>query len=107
MEKNIYVLNSAILAEYGRYEFKPISVEEAKELLKGGFVSAIGHPAISSFLSKLFGVEIPMNRIEVKLMPGEKAIVYKLNARLPYGRELSVEELEKLPYLLGLLVRLE
>jgi len=99
----LYVLNSPILTSFGFYSYKPLSLAEAIELLKQGFVSAVGHEATASFLSQLTGVQIPVNRVQVKMQPGDRAIVFQVLQRLPEGKVLSEEELKAVPYRLGLL----
>ncbi len=101
----VYLLNSAVLTDFGEYEYRQITVEEAVEIIKKGFVSAIGHKGIAEFLSKLFGVRVDYNRIEIRMQPGDVAVVYKISGRLPPQQELKAEDLEKIPYVLGLLIR--
>lgn len=103
----VYLLNSAVLTDFGEYIYTSITVDEAREILKGGFVSAIGHKGIAEFLTKLFGLQVPMNRVEIKMQPGDVAIVYKIAQRLPPGPELSAEDLEKVPFVLGMLKRVK
>jgi hypothetical protein len=100
----LYVLNSPILTSFGFYSYKPLSLAEAIELLKQGFVSAVGHEATASFLSQLTGITISVNRIQVKMQPGDKAVVFQVLTRLPEGKVLSTEELKEIPYRLGLLI---
>jgi hypothetical protein len=99
----LYVLNSPILTSFGRFTYRQLSLAEAIELLKQGFVSAVGHEATASFLSQLTGIAIPVNRIQVKMQPGDRAIVFQVLTRLPEGKVLSGEELKAVPYRLGLL----
>ncbi|MGC8569578.1 MAG: STIV orfB116 family protein [Nitrososphaeria archaeon] len=101
----VYLLNSAVLTDFGEYEFREISVQEAREILKKGFVSAIGHRGIAEFLTKILQLPVEYNRIEVKMQPGDVAVVYKIVGRLPPQQELNAEDLEKIPYVLGLLIR--
>jgi len=104
--KKIYILNSPILTAYGRYTFKPVSLEEAKNLLSSSkFVSAVGHASTAQFLSRLLGVHVPAQRVRVEMQPGDIAIVFRLLERLPEGKVLSEEELQQIPYQLGLLRR--
>lgn len=103
----LFILNSPILPDFGEYEFKKISVEEAKNLASStyNFTSAVGHQGTAELLSTLLGVEIKFNRIKITMAPGDRAIVFKLNTRLPEGRVLSKEELAELDYEFGLLER--
>ncbi len=101
----VYLLNSAVLTDFGEYEYREIGVQEAREILKNGFISAIGHKGIAEFLTRILQLPVEYNRIEVKMQPGDVAVVYKIAGRLPPQQELKVEDLEKIPYVLGLLVR--
>ena len=99
-----YVLNTPILTSYNNYRFSgPISPEEARQLIAGRFVSAIGHEASSVFLSSILGMNIPANRIAVTMNPGDKALVMRLKGRLPEGKILNETELAAIPYELGVL----
>ena len=103
----LYILNTPVLTNYGRYYFYPIPKSMAKELVTGTFTSAVGHQGTAEILSMLFEVPIPVNRITIKMQPGDSAIVFRLLERLPEGKVLSVEELKSLPYEFGLLERVE
>jgi len=82
--------------------FRKITVEEAKEILKNTFVSAIGHEGTAKLLSQLLGVNIPTNRITIFMEKGDKAIHFFLKQRLPEGAVLSEDELKKLQFWLVL-----
>ena len=58
-----------------------------------GFISAIGHEATSQIMTDLFGINIPMNRIDFK-QSWAKAVVFKLQ-RPPEGVILTREQIEK------------
>jgi len=104
--KKIYILNSPILTAYGRYTFKPVSLEEAKTLVSlNKFVSAVGHASTAQFLSRLLGVHVPAQRVRIEMQPGDVAIVFRLLERLPEGKVLNEEEFQHMPYELGLLKR--
>ena len=46
----------------------PISLEEVKGL---NFVSAVGHADTATVLSSTLGINIPMNRVNISLTPGD------------------------------------
>ena len=100
-------MNTPVLTSYGVFKFKRISIEETRELLKDGFISAVGHQGTAELLSKLLGIEIPHNRVMVKMKTGDKAVVFRVLQRLPEGTVLNEEEIKKVPFELGLLEKVE
>jgi len=102
----LYILNAPILTAFGKYTYVQISVDEAKKLLENNeFISAIGHKGTAELLTKLLDIEIPANRIAIKMQVGDKAIVFQLLQRLEEGKVLTEEELKKIPFTFGLLIR--
>ena len=71
---------------------RPISLEEVKSLLQGGYTSAVGHPSTAEVLTTLLGVEVPPNRVSIALSPGDRVVVFQLAVRLAEGQVLSREE---------------
>ena len=106
MAGKLYVLNSPVLTDWGSYLYMPITLEDAKRRLTAGYVSAIGHEGTAKLLSFILGMEIPMNRAQIQMQPGDDAIVFQLLQRLPEGAVLTEEQLKKIPYRLGLLRRM-
>jgi len=74
-----------------------VNVEGVKDILKDGFTSAVGHEATSQVISTQLGIQVPTNRISVKMVPGDVLIVFQLLARLPEGKILSEDELRQMP----------
>jgi len=105
---NLYLLNSPILPEFGRYEFTgPITVATARLIVADGYISAIGHEGAALLLSQVLGQPVAFNRQQITLLPGDKALVLRLRQRLPEGRILSFDEISSTAYDLGILSRRE
>jgi hypothetical protein len=101
----LYVLNSLIIpVDFDeRYSYtvllKKIGLREARELLlETKFISAVGHESTAKLLSELLKIDIPYNRITVKLKQGDMGLHFVLKTRLPEGKVLSEEELRQLEY---------
>jgi len=104
VQKPIVLLNTSILTEFGSFEYKPIELDKAKDLIKQrGFVSAIGHESTASVMSSLLEENITMNRIEFKQQLGDTCLVFKLKGRPQEGKLLSKEEIETIGYEFGIL----
>lgn len=64
----------------------PLTEEEVKEILSQGFVSAVGHADTANVLTTTLGLNIPMNRVNISLTPGDVLVVAQLTGgRLPEG----------------------
>jgi hypothetical protein len=75
-----------------------VSIEEARQLLAHGFISAVGHQSTAEIMSQVLGIPVPYNRAQVYLEPGDEAVCFILKARPPEGRVLTVQELESIGY---------
>ena len=106
VKHTLYILNTPILTEYGKYDFRRADIPEVQVLLaQGNFTSAIGHDATATLMTQLTGVQIPVNRIAIKMQSGDTAVVFRVLTRLPEGKILSEEELTKVPCEFGILER--
>lgn len=101
------ILNTSIITSHGTYTYKPCSLEQAKELVAGGYQSAIGHESTAAVISTLLGVDVHMNRIQYQQQQGETALVFKLKGRAPEGKILTTEEIEEIGYEWGVLERID
>lgn len=110
MEKNqpVGVLNTSILTADGTFVLTSITLEEARELVRGpeGILSAVGHESTSQILTELLGVTVPVNRIQFAQAVGQEALVFKLHGRAPEGVLLGREEVEAIGYSFKKLYRL-
>ena len=103
----IYIINSPILTNYGDWRFEgELSIEQARDLLSNGFISAIGHTASAALLTQLLAIEIPVNRISITMQIGDKALILRLLQRLPEGSVLTEQEMMNTPFELALLTKL-
>jgi len=103
----IYILNTPVLTQYGEWSYEgPIGVSRAKQILNQGFISAVGHQSSADFMTQLLGIEIPMNRIQITMNKFDQALILSLKTRLPETVVLDKQQIEKLPFELGLLTRL-
>jgi urate oxidase len=99
-----YLLNTLIIpVDFQRHPkvkatIRRASIEEVRQLLSRGFVSAVGHQATATLLSQLLGIEVPFNRVTVKAEPGDILIHFVLRERIPEGKILTLEELQSLPF---------
>ena len=101
----LYVLNSLIVpldfesCSLHLVSFYKIDVETAQEILaESEFISAVGHESTAKLLTNLLGVEIPTNRITVRMKEGDTALHFVLKQRLSEGKVLSEEELRGLEF---------
>ena len=95
----IYLMSSPSLRGFGEYSYKPISMEEASRLLKGGFVSAIRYQSDADMLRDFLGIYVPINRGELKLEVGDSVIVIELPELDPSGN------VSKVPKCIAMLTR--
>ena len=97
----LYVLNTTVIPSGtdGIWETSIISVEAARYNIKSfSFVSAVGHESTAEIMTELLGVEIPVNRIAVKPLPGDRLLCFKLKGRAPEGVILNQNQIEDLGY---------
>ena len=73
------------------------SVEDVKNILNQGFVSAIGHEATAKIITTQLGVNVPVNRVSISLKRGDTLLVYQLLKRLEEGKVLTEQEMMEVP----------
>ena len=103
-QKKLYILNAFSLSMVDNVllDISRISPVTATGLLKNadkmGFtvVSAVGHESTAKLLSRILGIEVPVNRVQIKMEDGDWAIVLQLLVRLEEGRVLNEQELQQL-----------
>jgi len=85
-------------------EIKEIKVEEAKKIIEWelshgrSFTSAVGHESTARVMTAILGIEIPNNRVPVKLQTWDTLLVFQILTRLPEGAALDEEAVKNLPY---------
>jgi len=99
----LYVANAFSLQMLDSFpatvEVEEVSLDEARALLTSNeFVSAVGHGGTAEVLSALLGVDVPENRVSIRVGDEDAVLVFQLLTRLEEGRVLSGEELRALPY---------
>lgn len=75
-----YILNSAVITAPGVYEYRLISPQEAKAWFYSGErpLSTIGYEETAAALSEMLGAPVPVNRVTIKMEPGDEALVFRL-----------------------------
>jgi len=96
--QKVTILNANVLTNHGDFSFRPVTLERAKELVAGGFDSAVGHQSTCDVLTSVLGVPVPLNRVQYKQLPGEVALVFKLKGRIGEGVVMTAAEIEEVGY---------
>ncbi len=78
-----YLLNSAVIASPGRYEYRLATREEAADWLRAGaFVSRVGYLATADHIEAISGARPPLSREATAMEPGDEALVVRLRYRI-------------------------
>jgi hypothetical protein len=99
----LYVLNSLPNTIWGflPVTVKTVTIQEVKDLLSGGFASAVGHADFAEILSAQAGIEIPAQRIQAKpdFAAGDRLLAGLVTPprRLAEGERWSQEEILAMP----------
>ena len=101
----LYLLSESVVprGSDGIWDVKTLPLASAKSLLAHSspatvYTSAVGHESTACIMAELLGVQVPVNRIQVTPVLGDKLLCFKLKQRAPEGLVLSVEEIEQLGY---------
>ena len=101
----LYLLNTTVVpcGSDGIWDIKTLPLASVKNLLTRTspatvYTSAVGHESTALVMAELLGVQVPVNRIQVFPVVGDRLLCFKLKQRAPEGVILSVEEIEELGY---------
>jgi len=99
----LFIMNSPIITNFGAYQYRKITVDEAKSLiaLSDGFKSVVGHDVTADFISTVLGIKIPKRRVQIKMREGDSAIVFAFKDRLPEGKKVELDEIMYYEFHLG------
>lgn len=80
-------MNSGMMPSPGIYSIQPITPEEYADAVKsaidsGEWASSIGYPDNIRIIRELTGFEIPINREETELQPGDTMLIMRLRYRV-------------------------
>lgn len=102
------LMNVTIMTHDGEYTMHTVSLFEAIDRVNlhiDGIDSAIGHPETAAILSKLLDIEVSVNRQNFIQQIGQHALAIKLNGRLEAGKEMTLEEIQKMGYTFKFITR--
>jgi len=58
-------------------------------------VSIVGHESTAKLLSKILGIDIPVNRSNYRISENDMLLVFTVSERLPEGKVLTDEEISQ------------
>lgn len=100
------LLTTSLLTSYGDFSYSKITNEDAKELLTNNkVISFIRHQGIVDVIKQDFKIDIEMNAALYEQQTGETALIFKLNNNMRLTNELNADEIRKLGYNFGLLIK--
>lgn len=88
----IHFVNAAMIPNYGRYEYYPLSRSEFREYAMKitachPWKSSIGYQTTAKILSEILGFNMPMNREKTSVQKGDTMLVCKLKYRVQNPHE--------------------
>jgi len=95
---NTFSLNMLDNTTEATLKVHEIDVQTAKSLLQTQWVSCIGHQGTAEILTNILDIQIPFNRIPVKMKRGDIALIFQLMTRVEEGKILTRDELNSLPF---------
>lgn len=106
MTKMLYIVNTTVIpcVSDGIWEVTTLSLESARLNIRDNqgtttqWTSAVGHESTAEVMSKLLRIDVPVNRAQVKPVPGDKLLCFKLKGKAPEGVILNDEQIEEMGY---------
>jgi len=91
-----YILNSAVITNWGTWSYEPLTVDEATEWLRQmdhvPTISTVRYKETVQAIKELTGVDIPINDQVITMQPGDEALVFRL--RFEMGATRIAKELK-------------
>lgn len=76
---NYYILNSAVITTPGSYRYDLATIAKALAWAREReWSSTVGYEETANALGQLLGVEVPVNRVVIRMRPGDEALVFRL-----------------------------
>lgn len=83
---NAFSLQMLTLTTTAQVTVEPVTNDEVKTAIAGGFTSAVGHADTANVLSNMLGTDVPFNRTSIKLdAETELYVAQVVGGRLPEG----------------------
>ena len=73
-----------------------ISLNDVKKILENGFINAVGHDATIQLINTLLNLNLKANRVAIKMVKNDVAIIVQIKERLPEGKILNENEIKTL-----------
>lgn len=80
-----YILNSAVITAAGRYDYRLINADEARDWIAACNplpLSTMGYQETADAFEALTGYKFPVNRFMVQMKDGDEALIFRLTCRL-------------------------
>ena len=74
-----YILNSAVITAPGRYDYRLLSLPDARRWIEAGpYRSTIRYPDTAFALASLLGRDVEARNETITMQPGDEALVFRL-----------------------------
>lgn len=83
----VRLMNSAMMPEFGRYEYRPLTAEQFARAVKaahdrGELVSYVGYQQTADLIARISGVPVQVSREMTTLNDGDEILIAKLAYRV-------------------------